>query len=937
MRKILAGAAGLLILGGSLPAFAQRTTGSIVGVVTDASGAVLPGTTVTIHGENIVGTQSAVSNDRGAYRFPTLPPGSYSVTFTLSGFATLRQDGVRVSLGGAQEVDATLKLSQMAEEVSVEGQAPVVDTVSSQVSTTYGREWVRNAPIARFSFFDLINAAPGVNQSTSAGTNNASSTVFGSASDENSYQLDGTDFTAPTTGEAWPYPNTDAIEEIEVLSLGAPAEYGNLQGAVFNVVTRQGTNAFHGDANVYFQTQGLTSSNTKNIILSDGVTFADGCPSDPTHIHCPYHRDKFNDLTLQLSGPILKDKLWFFASYQHQRNNESQPGTDPAFPTMDWTSRVFGKLNWQISTNHKLMVAYHDDYYNLPFPQTALTAPSSIQLEHGHNPSPNLTYTGILSDKTYVEARVSGFYGSDHADPLNGGPRSSTRFFNADTGQVTGGIYSWYDGNVWKTAGSVKVSHFADRFLGGSHDFKFGVQYSQGGSKYTTSVNEYVYSYTYNGQLLSYGYAQLPYTYGGNVRTVGLFADDTYKVGSRLSVSLGVRYDNSKAYIPALDFLNSTGQPTGQQSPALDNLYKWNVVSPRVGFNLKLTADGKTALKGHYGRYYRGIVTGEFSRTGPSIATRYRGTYDFTTGTLQNLQPFSRGGTQTIDSNYKDPYTDQFIVQLERQLIKNLGVSVNYVHKNGKDYAAWRDSTSTFVPVPYADTQGADASGQTITVQSLASDPGNRVFVLTTRPEMFTKVNAATFQITKAMSSHWQAVASAVWSRAEGRLPSSLGDPNAAQRSALRGIGARFGQDPNNFINTNGLLIEDRPWVGKLQLVYELPKGFLIGANFLHQSGRPWAREVLVSNLTNLQTRILAEPLNGSRRVPNQNVCDIRLQEEIGIGKGVKLALFGDLLNLFNDSANESIGDRLGTSSSFGQPTQFILPRRAMLGAKIEF
>jgi hypothetical protein len=939
LRKSFCGAVVLLVsLGLSLSAFAQRTTGSIVGVVTDESGGVLPGATVTVHGEGIVGVQTSVTNERGLYRFPTLPPGTYSLTFTMTGLAPLKRDGVRVSLGATQEVNASLKLTQMSEEVSVQAEAPVVDTQSSQVSTTYGKEWVRNAPIKRFSFFDFINAAPGVTQSTSAGTNNAASTVFGSATDENSYQLDGTDFTAPTTGESWPYPNTDAIEEVEVLSLGAPAEYGNLQGAVFNVVTRQGSNSFHGDANFYIQTQGLTGDNTSNVKLSDG-TFADACPTstDPNR-RCPYHRDKFNDLTLQVSGPIVRDKLWFFASYQHQRSNESQPGVDPAFPTQDWGSRVFGKLNYQISANHKLMLAYHDDYYNLPFPQTALTAPSSIQLEHGHNPSPNLTYTGVLSDKTYVEARISGFFGSDHADPLNGGPRVSTRFFNRDTGVITGGTASWYDGDVWKTAACVKVSHFSDRFLGGSHDFKFGIQYSQGGSKYTSGTNEYVYSYAGSGgQLVGYGYSMLPYQYSGDTRGIGVYADDTYKIGSRLSLSLGLRYDNSKAYIPALDILDQLGNPTGQKTPALNDLYTWNTASPRVGFNLKLTSDGKTVLKGHYGRYYRGIVTGEFSRTGPSITTRFRGNYNFATGMLENLLPFSLPASQRIDPSYKDPYTDQYILQLERELVKDLAVSVNYVHKNGNNYAAWRDVTSTFIPVPYLDTQGTDASGQTIIVQSLTSDPGSRVFVLSTRPEMFTKVNAATFQVTKRMANRWQAVGSLVWTHAVGRLPSSIGDPDAAQRGALRGIFGRFGQDPNDFINTNGLLIEDRPWVGKLQLVYELPKGFLVGMNFLHQTGRPWARQVLVSSLTNLQTRILAETIDGHRRVANQNILDVRLQKEFGIWKDVKLAVFLDALNLLNDSANENIGDRLGTSSSFGQPTQFISPRRGMLGAKIEF
>ena len=184
---------------------------------------------------------------------------------------------MRVSVGSTVEENVSLKLGQArGEEITVTGEGAVVDTQTNQISTNYDKDWVRNAPVPRFTFFDLINAAPGVNASA---TGSSRSTSLGSGTTDNAYMLDGTDFTAPLTGAAWPWPNTDAIEEIEVLSLGATAEYGNVLGAVFNVVTRQGSNAFHGDANVYFQNQGLTSRNT----------------TDAQDEGLPYNRDKYND------------------------------------------------------------------------------------------------------------------------------------------------------------------------------------------------------------------------------------------------------------------------------------------------------------------------------------------------------------------------------------------------------------------------------------------------------------------------------------------------------------------------------------------------------------------------------------------------------------------------------------------------------------------
>ncbi len=186
-------------------ASAQRTTGQIVGTVTDDSGAVLPGVGVSLRGDAIMGAQGATSNDRGYYRFAALPPGAYIVSFRMAGFGVVNRQNVRVGVGGTTEENAALEVSPLNEEITVSADASVLDTQSNQLSTNYDKDWVRNAPLRRFSFFDLINAAPGVSQA-------GGQTSLGSSTTDNSYQLDGTDFTAPATGSSWPWPNTDAIE-----------------------------------------------------------------------------------------------------------------------------------------------------------------------------------------------------------------------------------------------------------------------------------------------------------------------------------------------------------------------------------------------------------------------------------------------------------------------------------------------------------------------------------------------------------------------------------------------------------------------------------------------------------------------------------------------------------------------------------------------------
>ena len=262
MNKRLAGHVATLVLalGVVSPAFAQRMTGTLVGTVKDDTGGVLPGVTVSLTGEKIAGTQTATTNEEGFYRFPALPPGNYDLAFSLAGFGTLRRQGVKLSLGATEEVERRLEGhparrggdGRRRRSGRRHPDQPGQHQLRQGLGAQRARAALQHVRPAR-------GRRPGVSQSSQGST---TMSAFGSGTDENSFQIDGTNLTASSTGEAWPYPNTDAIEEIEVLALGAPAEYGNVTGAVFNIVTRQGTNDFHGDANYYFQSDGLTSRNT---------------------------------------------------------------------------------------------------------------------------------------------------------------------------------------------------------------------------------------------------------------------------------------------------------------------------------------------------------------------------------------------------------------------------------------------------------------------------------------------------------------------------------------------------------------------------------------------------------------------------------------------------------------------------------------------------
>ncbi|HSF15292.1 MAG TPA: carboxypeptidase regulatory-like domain-containing protein [Vicinamibacteria bacterium] len=901
---------------------AQITTGTLLGTIRDESGGVLPGATASITSPALIGgPREVITGESGLFRFPNLSPGIYTLTVSLAGFSTYTEEGLRVVVGGTVERNVVLSLESVAETITVTGESPVVDTKATDISTNYTREWVENAPIRRFTFFDLINAAPGVSQNTQTSSRSSS---FGSGTDDNSYQLDGTDFTAPLTGAAWPWPNTDTIEEIEILSLGATAEYGNLQGAVFNVVTKQGGNALDGSVNFYFQHDNLTGRNTTDE-QDDGL---------------PYYRDKFNDFTANVGGPVVKDKFWFFGSYQYQRDYEAQPGTDPSAPAKSDADRYFFKLTYQVNQNNKLMVANHDDFYRIPFRQTAVEGPESIQLEYGHNPSPNVTWTSVIDDKTWFEARYSGFYGQDHAEPLQPGlARSRPRYYDTATGFISGGTYSWYDGVSQKTAFAGKITRFADNFLGGSHDFKFGVQYNSGGGKYTYAYNDYIY--TYYGEPL-YGYTQLPLQQVGWVKGIGVFADDSWNIGDNLTVNLGVRFDRQRASFPESEVVDSDGNPTGQVNSEVSNLFTWTNVSPRLGFNLKLTGDGRTTLKGHWGRYNKGVVTGEFQGAGPGITPRFifSGLYD-ASGAPIGTELFSDNTQLQVDPDYKNPYTDQFILGFDREIAQDFAFSVNYVYKRGERASAWQDIAGEYEQTTYVDNEGTNATGASFPVYRLLSDPADRIFLLTNPDpsirgeETFTRYQGVTLQATKRMSNHWQMTASLVLSKATGIIASSTASPTGGTAT---NAGNNFGRNPNEYVNLNedSVLTNDRPTNFRLQFVYELPAEVTLGTNFTYQSGKPWERQIRVPDL-GIPTTLYAEPFDGERRVADWYQLDVRVQKAFALGADARLAVFGDALNLFNDDAYENIGSRVGTASSFGLPTRFLLPRRLMVGAKFIF
>ncbi len=932
--KILLTGAMLLVL--AAPLSAQRVTGQIAGTVKDNTGAVLPGVTVSVTGETIAGTRDTVTNANGFYRFLNLSPGVYTLRFDLEGFQPQSRSDVRVGLGNTTTQNITLSVGELTETLTVIAEAPVVDTSSNEIGTNYGQDWIENAPISRDGFNGLVAAAPG---SLQGSDESARTMVYGSSYDENSFQLDGADVNDNFFNEQLASPNIDAIQEVEILSLGAPAEYGNLTGAVYNIVTRQGTNAFKGDVNFYTQPSGLTSENT--------TTDEDN--------GFPYERDEFTDYSFQVGGPVNRDRLWFFGSYQRQEIGFSEAGVDPSTGTgTEENDRYFGKLNWFVNSSHSVQVTYHEDDRFEDEPLAAGQAPSTKFARETNTPTPGIGYTGVLSDSTVLDARFTGFYGSVFLGPSDpSAPLQEPRFYDlappdvANPTIVSGGHYYFYDLEPTRTTVNAKVSHLADEFLGGGHEFRFGVQYNESEAGGVYGYNDLVLTYG-PGYDYGYGYTRVPFSYSGNAEGIGLFVDDTWRVNDRLTLNLGVRYDESKAFSSAQDELDVNLQPTGVSFPKVEH-YTWETISPRLGFNYQLTEDGRTVLKGHIGRYHRPVTTGEFANViGPSIKPNFAGFFDLTTNSFfeDTLFELSNNENLNVDPNYDSPRTDQFILSLERQLGDRAGLTLNVVHKRGRDFGAWRDIGGVYNEVVWIDGDfdgdgvpdldvDPFATGNPITLLQLDPD-SERNFLITNRAEMDTDIWAASLGINKPMSNGWSLNTSVTWLQSDGRTPDSGQGSALQQRGGLQF--RSFGQNPNDFVNTGGRLRGDLPLQFKTQLVYQLPKDFLLAVNLNIRSGANRARRIRPPrSVTNLATRILAVERGDFGRLPTQSILDLRLEKSFQLKNNMNIALIADVFNVINDDSHEDLVSSDSNSSAFLTPDDFVQPRRVQLGAKFRF
>ncbi|MEO5761088.1 MAG: TonB-dependent receptor, partial [Vicinamibacteria bacterium] len=560
MNRNLRALAALLAISLALPGLvsAQSFSGVVAGVVKDEQGGVLPGVSVQLVGKT--GARDAVTDTAGTYRFNAVDPGGYVISVTMTGFQGQRKENIVATVGRQATVDFSMKVGGKSENVDVVGEAPVVDTTSSSTQNNLSQDLLYNMPIRQGNTAtNLLNFAPGINSQSAYG---------GDAGSANGLLIDGVDTRDPSGGTAWTFFNFNIVEEVEIVGIGAPAEYGSFTGAVVNTITKSGGNRYAGLFDFTYTNSGLAGKNVKSDITKINPSLGTSAKTN-----------KFTDFTTQFSGPLIKDKLFFFASAQRYHLNQ-----DPAGPVTvrdEVSPRVNFKLNYQPSSSDNFMAHLQYDGYNIIGRAGVPLLVATDDLTNQED-APEWVWLGqwrhIFGPKTFSEMKYTGWTGFYDLNPKVKAP---SHFDGASS------LYSVSQG--WSYAGdrgrnqiNGAISHFADGF--GKHDLKFGIEVERSKTRDRYGYANNTYYYDYGGQpYYAYGYG---YDLNGRNKKLAGYAQDSWHVNDRLTLNLGIRADHI-----------SGGAPGGP------SIYSNTSIAPRIGFAFDPTGDAKTVVKGSYSQY----------------------------------------------------------------------------------------------------------------------------------------------------------------------------------------------------------------------------------------------------------------------------------------------------------------------------------------------
>lgn len=948
--------------------YSQQQTGTIRGVITDPDGNPLPGVTVTVTSEALMGAQSYISTETGAFRFPALPPGTYKLTAEMTGFKTYTRENIIVRVGMTVTIDFSMEVAAVEEEITITAASPVVDVQSTKIAVIMDKELLKNLPLAR-DLYDIMTAAPGA---VSEGvTYRRTYAIHGSTVRSNTTAFDGVNMNDPVVMYTLTNINFDVMDEVESITAGHPASVGYTDGAYVNIVTKSGGNKFSGGAVAYFTNEAMAQH-----LWTDEQVQALGVAK-------PEVSKSWFDGSLTLGGPIAIDKLWFFtnARYikQEQKTNFIGPYTDVLGQTHNpysWTHEEkmgFIKLTGQLGPKIKLMGLFNvvDIYrpmYEQPGPRVIFQRTRIWDHERGYTGNAVVNY--ILDQNTFFDFR----FGYVHRwFPLPMQKEAQNLPYVYDAGSLYGMLTTARFNETYlrkRLQVGAYFTRFQDNLLGGNHELKGGVEYENtyGDWDWWRKDNMLWYmdsryppnNYYYSTFGLLYFYICGPESGSTHIKDqggrIGAYIQDSATFAERLTVNIGVRFDRSWGWKPAVNKAES-GNPLsvyiGENiirpyvasrypanfpeginpwgaltSPEWKDIISWNSFSPRLGITYDLFGDGRTALKFSANRYTEYLMLQYFSTLHPFYPRSF-GLYWYDDNgngipeTVDRYVPLPTDfrpmdlefAKKRLDPKTSSPLTDELTVGVWHELFRNFSLGLNFIYKEKRNiledvlyspdldaywyhlnYPAAKDFW-----IPFTTTlPGTDNyPDQTVTFYVRKNSPPapETFYRLTNVPELKRKYWAVELIFNKRMSEGWQLGGSVVYSKAYGNIGGWYGDSWGWSGAA---------DSPNFFVNNYGRINTDRPLQIKLYGTVQLPYRVFLSGFYQYMDGGWWGRYATIRPPTSWSTAnnayrtyygVYIEPVD-ARKQRAWNTLDVRLEKEFALGNFGRLGAYVDVENL---------------------------------------
>lgn len=948
-------------------AFGQAQTGNVFAKVTDEQGAPLPGVSVTLTG--IGAPVSQVTNVSGEVRFPNRDPGDYTLEFALSGFGKVTRNRVNVAVGQNTQITIAMKLAGVQQSIVVAGESPLLDTRKTGSQTTVSLVEMSSVPTARDPWV-ILATAPGVsidrvNVGGSESGQQSQYIAKGANTNQGTWNVDGVNITdMGALGSSPGYFDFDSFQEMNFAVGGADASILS-SGAQVNLVTKRGTNDVHGSARLYYEDKKLASENVPDELLIQQKAVG--------NVGSGNQVDSFQDAGVEVGGPIIKDKLWLWGSYNRNQINLITAGGSPDKTTL---LNFGGKLNAQIVPENTFTAVYMDNDKQKLGRQGGPTHPPETTLDQsGPTKLYKLEDSHIFTSDVFATASFSRVMGGFQLISEGRGQQ----YIDA------AGIYhnSYYDYHTLRPQTQIAVQpSFFLRTGNIGHEFKVGFNYRKTPITSTSAMTTGIkgVSGDYFGTPYDVAGFQRPSLLQSELKSYSGYISDTLTV-NKLTVNVGVRYDyqqgqNTPGSISCCLFDRALWPQvpmTDLNFPGRDPL-TWKDFSPRIGLTYALGNENKSLVRASYARFMKQMGSGDVTLNGYAPGSTYlyyewndaNGNHHVDPGevnfnnldTWYNWDPAHPNSVTVplnrIDYNMKTPKTDEILLGFEHELLPAFVVGVQGTYRRASDllYNArlTKDGLRIVNPGDFTCTQAGPYPVPNGTPQSVMvcnGKPGvlGSSLLETNRPGYYQTYWGIDFSGTKRYSDKWMARFNFTYSSdtqhglAEGQVdPSILYGGGEIEGGAVAQASTASG--------AKGLVWINSKWQGTLSGMYTLPLDFNVSTSIFARQGyaAPYYRNLPVTGIPGASTRNFQLGNIDDERMPTVLEWDLGLAKVVRVGT-LNVTLQADCFNVLNRNTalqrtlrvRDAAGAPVATNSLDNTLQEIQSPRIFRLGVRLAF